>query len=270
MRNYWEIGRILVETQGGSSRAKYGNELIKKWSIEYTKLYGKGYDESNLRNFRRFYLTFINQDPLGLKINWSNIRVLLPIKDNNKRNYYLNLCIERNLSKRQLISEIKSKSYERLLNKPDHIELITSKENCDLTVGMKNPIIIKVDKNKVIKNEKDLEITIISELTFILTQLGKGYTFVGNQYRIHNYYIDILLFNYELNAFVVVELKIRKLKVEDKAQVEMYMKLVDDNIKKPFHNKTNGIIISKEQDGYVVNFVRSDLLIPLTYELINN
>lgn len=132
---------------------------------------------------------------------------------------------------------------------------------------MKNPIIIKVDNNKAIKNEKDLELIILSEIEFILTQLGSGFCFIGSQYKIDKYYIDILLFNYELNSFVVVELKLRKLKVEDKAQTEMYMKLVDENLKKPSQNKTLGVIISKEQDGYVANFVRNNNLIPLTYEI---
>lgn len=93
---------------------------------------------------------------------------------------------------------------------------------------------------------------------------------MGSQYKISNYYIDILLFNIKSNSYIVVELKLRKLKIEDKIQVEMYMKLVDDNLKEVHHNKTMGIIISKEQDEFVVNFVRKDNLVPLIYELTNN
>lgn len=151
----------------------------------------------------------------------------------------------------------------------DNIEIVQNKKGYSVLNDMRNPIIIKVDKNKMINNEKDLELTILSEIEFILTQLGKGFCFIGSQYKINNYYIDILLFNIELNSYVVVELKVRKLKVEDKAQVEMYMKLVDKNIKKSTQNKTIGIIISKEQDKFVANFIKSDKLIPLTYELIN-
>ena len=151
----------------------------------------------------------------------------------------------------------------------DNIEIVQNKKGYSVLNDMRNPIIIKVDKNKMINNEKDLELTILSEIEFILTQLGKGFCFIGSQYKISNYYIDILLFNIELNCYVVVELKTRRLKVEDKAQVEMYMKLVDENIKKATQNKTIGIIISKEQDKFVVNFIKSDKLIPLTYELIN-
>lgn len=124
-------------------------------------------------------------------------------------------------------------------------------------------------KIKKIKNEKDLELTILSEIEFILTQFGKGFTFVGSEYKINNYYIDILLFNIELNSYVVLELKTRKLKPEDKAQVEMYMKLVDENLKKSHHNKTIGVIISKKQDKFIASFVKTNDLIPLTYEVIN-
>ena len=268
LRNYWEIGKLLVEAQGGVDHKIYGNTLIKKWSIEYTKNYGSGYSYANMARFRQFYESFSTFAPLE-RISWTNIKILLPIKDINKRNYYLNLCIEKNLSKRQLEKEIKVNSYERLIDKPKHIELIVPKEKNLITTNMKNPIIIKVDKNKEIRSEKDLELTILSEIEFILTQLGSGYTFVGSQYKINNYYIDILLFNIKMNCYVVVELKLRNLKIEDKAQVEMYMKLVDENLKESYHSKTIGIIISKEQDKFVANFVRSDNLIPLTYEIIN-
>ncbi len=268
LNNYWNIGKLIVEAQGGSSIAKYGNELIKEWSVNLTQNYGKGYNYTNLSRFRQFYLLFPKLAPVA-QLSWTNITILLPIKDENKRNYYINLCIERNLSKRQLLEEIKSSNYERLVNKPKYIELISLKKEYFTFEDIKNPVIIKVDKNQIIKTEKDLELTILSKIEFILTQLGKGFCFIGSQYKISNYYIDILLFNIELNCYVVVELKVRKLKVEDKAQTERYMKFVEENIKKATQNKTIGIIISKEQDKFVINFIKSDKLIPLTYELIN-
>lgn len=174
-------------------------------------------------------MLFPKGGPVG-HLSWTHIVKLLPIKDENKRNYYINLCIEKNLSKRKLAEEIKSNSYERLVNKPENIELIMPKKEYSIFDDIKNPIIIKT--NKEIKNEKDLEITILSEIEFILTQFGKGFCFIRSQYKINNHYIDILLFNFELNCFVVVELKVRALKAEEKAQVEHYMKLIDDNLKK--------------------------------------
>ena len=268
VKTYWEIGKILVEAQGGSSRAKYGNELIKKWSSKLTELYGKGYDATNLRKFRQFYLLFEKCDPLGLTLTWTHYRELLPIKDENQRNFYINLCIKNNLSKRELQQEIKSNSYERLIDKPDKIDIIIPKKY-SITADMRNPIIIKVDKE--IKSEKDLGLSILANLSYFFKQLGEGFTYVGHQYKLveagRNYYIDLLLFNYKLNCFIVVELKLRELKKEDKAQIEFYMNLVDEKIKEIHHNKTIGIIITKESNEFIVNFVRSEEVIPLSYEL---
>lgn len=121
---YWQVGKLIVEAQGGNSRASYGNKLIKSWSEKLVKIYGNSYNADNLRRFRQFYNTFPKYDPVGHKLNWSLIRAILPIKEENKRNYYINLCITRNLSKRELINEIKNNAYERLLDKPEHIEII--------------------------------------------------------------------------------------------------------------------------------------------------
>lgn len=272
LNNYWQIGKLLVEAQGGEARARYGNELIKKWSIEFTKTYGKGYDESNLKRFRKLFIVFPKGATLW-HLSWSQLKILLPIKDESERNYYINLCIENNMSVRELIKEIKSNSYERLINKPKHIEIIKPKDNYSLLGKTKNPIIIEVGKGKKINNEKDLEITILSQLKSFFKELGEGFTFMDNQYKItynnKNYFIDILLFNYKLNCFVVVELKVRELRKEDKAQIEFYMELIDKQIKEPIHNKTIGIIITKEQNKLIVNFIQKENIIPLTYKLEN-
>lgn len=165
LNNYWNIGRLLVEAQGGQEKAKYGDELIKKWSKQYTESYGSGYNYTNLSRFRQFYLEFLILAAVR-QLSWTNIKMLLPIKDTNKRNYYANLIIEHNLSSRKLSQEIKMNSYERLIDKSEKVELIVPKKEYTILEDMKNPIIIKVDKNKEIKNEKDLEITILSEITF--------------------------------------------------------------------------------------------------------
>ena len=134
---------------------------------------------------------------------------------------------------------------------------------------MKNPIIIPIDNE--IKNEHDLELNILANLDFFFKQLGEGFTYVNHQYKINtgknNYFIDILLFNYKLNCFVVVELKLRSLKKEDKAQIEFYMNLIDEQVKEVHHNKTIGIIISKESDKLIVNFIKRENIIPLSYKL---
>ena len=268
VETYWHIGKIIVEAQGGSTRAKYGNELIKKWSIKLTELYGKGYDASNLKRFRQFYLVFRKDGAVRHQLSWTHIRKLLPIKDENKRNYFINLCIKNNLSERELTREIKSNAYERLVDKPDKIDIIVPTKY-SITSDMKNPIIIPVKSE--VASEHDLELNILANLDFFFKQLGNGFLYAGHQYKIsdgkNSYYVDILLFNYKMNAFVVVELKLRSLRKEDKAQMEFYMKLIDEQVKEAYHNKTIGIIISKESDEFIVNFVRQDDIIPLSYEI---
>ncbi len=269
VNTYWNIGKLLVEAQGGEARAKYGNGLIKEWSEKFAKKYGKNYCDRNLRNMRKFYLIFPIWNAMRSKLNWTQIRTILPIKDENKRNYYINICIKNNLSTRELEREIKNNAYERLIDKPEKIEIIGYKEKNNIKNNIMNPIILELWDNQKIESEKDLELIILSQLKNFFSQLGNGFTLVGNQYKLvynnKNYFIDILLFNYKLNSFIVVELKLRELQKEDKGQIEFYMDIVDKEIKEAFHNKTIGIIISKKQDKFIAEFVGSDEIIPLTY-----
>ena len=265
---YWQVGKLIVEAQGEEKHAKYGNELIKKWSAKLTEQYGKGYNYTNLSRFRQFYLTFPILAAARQQLSWTHYKRLLPIKDENKRNYYINLCIQNKLSERELAREIKSNSYERLIDKPEKIDIVTYPKY-SITTNMKNPIIIEADKE--ITSEQDLELSILANLDLFFKQLGEGFLYAGHQYKLSdgnkNYYIDILLFNFKTNSFVVVELKLRPLKKEDKAQMEYYIKLMDENLKLPHHNKTIGIIITKESDKLIANFIKSEEIIPLTYKL---
>lgn len=269
---YWNIGKLIVDAQGGKEKSKYGDKLLKEWSEKLTQEYGKGYDYTNLSRFRQLYLYFPIVGPLGQQLNWTIIRTILPIKDENKRNYYINLCIKNNLSKRELIKEIQSNSYERLEHKPDKVDIIISTNVPAITENFKNPILLNLNGNKV-ENEKDLEKLIYSQLSYVFMQLGNDFTWVGNQYKISdsnkNYYIDMLLYNINYNCYVVVEIKCRSLKKEDKGQTEFYMTLVDKYKKRANNNPTIGIIITREQDKFVANFVKSEKLVPLTYELVN-
>ena len=268
---YWNVGRLIVEAQGGKEKAKYGNSLLKKWAEKLTKEYGKGYDYSNMRRFRKFYLAFPNCAPLELNLTWTLLKVILPLKDVNKKNYYINLCLSNNLSRRELEKEIKSNSYERLENKPDKIDIVVSTSIPSITSNLKNPILLNLN-GKEIKSESDLEKLIYSQLNYVFLQLGSGFMWVGNQYKISDgnkiYFIDMLLYNIKYNCYVVVEIKCRNLKKEDKGQVEFYMNLMDKYVKEPINNPTIGIIITKEQDRLVASFIKSDKLVPLTYELV--
>ena len=256
VNNYFEIGRLLVEAQGGEERAKYGNGLIKEWSAELVRLFGKGYDVSNLKRFRQFYICFKKGGPLGHQLTWTNIKLLLPIKNVNKRNYYINMCIKKNLSKRALEKEIKNNAFERLsLADKENIKLISDKNEV-LTIKdtLKDPVLITINEDLDNVSEEKLAKIIRKELEIFLLELGCGYTYAGKEVRMGESYCDLLFFNYEFNCFVVIELKTRKIKKEDIGQLEYYINYVDENMKKENFNPTIGVLVAKEGNYLVMKY----------------
>jgi predicted nuclease of restriction endonuclease-like (RecB) superfamily len=265
LNTYFNIGKLIVECQGKERRAKYGNELIKKWSKELTELYGKGYDASNLKRMRSLYLTFQKGGPVG-HLSWSHYRYILPIKEESKRNYYINLCIKQNLTKRKLIEKIKNNEYERLEYK-DEIEIIT--DNSELTIKdmIKDPILIKTNKNIDKLSEKALKEFILDKIEEFLLELGVGFLFAGSEVKLGKHRCDLLFFNYELNSFIVIELKIRKLRHTDIGQISYYMNYINKNLKKDYMNDTIGLIICKENNMLVLKYTSDDRIYSSTYKL---
>ena len=271
VNNYFEIGKLLIEAQGGEEHDTYGNKLIKTWSVELTEKFGKGYDASNLRRFRQFYSEFKMCGPLGHILTWTNIRLLLPIKNVNKRNYYINMCIKRNLSKRELEKEIKNNSFERLsLADKENIKLISNKNEV-LTIKdtLKDPVLITINEDLDNVSEEKLAKIIRKELEIFLLELGCGYTYAGKEVRMGESYCDLLFFNYEFNCFVVIELKTRKIKKEDIGQLEYYVNYVDENMKKESFNPTIGVLVAKEGNYLVMKYCTNKNIYKTTYKIIN-
>ena len=271
VNNYFEIGKLLIEAQGGEEHDTYGNKLIKTWSVELTEKFGKGYDASNLRRFRQFYSEFKMCGPLGHILTWTNIRLLLPIKNENKRNYYINMCIKRNLSKRELEKEIKNNAFERLsLADKENIKLISDKNEV-LTIKdtLKDPVLIPINEDLDNVSEEKLAKIIRKELEIFLLELGCGYTYVGKEVRMGESYCDLLFFNYEFNCFVVIELKTRKIKKEDIGQLEYYINYVDENMKKESFNPTIGVLVAKEGNYLVMKYCTNKNIYKTTYKIIN-
>ena len=266
LNTYFEIGRLLVLAQGGEKRAKYGNGLIKEWSKELTSLYGKGYDISNLKRMRQFYLIFQKGGAVPHQLTWTNLSIILPIKEESKRNYYINLCTKQNLSSRQLKEKIKNKEYERLEYK-DNIELITDNKCISIKDMIKNPILIKTNDRLDKLSEKALKEFILEKIEDFLLELGYGFTFVGSEYKLGNHKCDLLFFNTELTCYVVIELKIRMIKSIDYGQIKYYMNYIDRNIKKDYMNKTIGIILCKEDNNIVVKYCTDDRVLFTTYKI---
>ena len=225
---------------------------------------------------RKLYLIFQNVGPpaqqlikggaVPHQLTWTNLSIILPIKEESKRNYYINLCIKQNLSKRQLKEKIKNKEYERL-EYNDDIEIITDDKSISIKDMIKNPILIKTNEKTDKLSEKALKQFILEKIEDFLLELGYGFLFGGSEYKLGKYKCDLLFFNTELNCYLVIELKIRKLKPIDIGQIKYYMNYIETNIKKDYMNKTIGIILCKEDDEIVVKYVTDERILFTTYEL---
>ena len=273
---YWNIGKLIVEAQGGEKRAKYGDNLISEWGKKLSEKYGKNYGVRTLQRMRQLFLLFPKASTLWTKLNWSHYKLILPIKNENERNYYINLVILNNLSVRELRREIKNKAFDRLsYADKEHIEIISNTNNTPLSIKdmIKDPIILKADKNIDKIDELAIHKYIISLLEDKFLELGTGFTLAGHEYKIHidnkTYKIDLLFFNYLINAFVVVEVKTRELQHYDISQLEFYVKFVDKNIKRDNHNKTIGLLIVKKKNKFVIEYTTSNDILVTTYALDN-
>ena len=258
LSTYHEVGKLLIEAQGGEERAKYGDGLIKEYSEKLTKDLGKKYSITSLKYMRMFYLFVEKSQPPADQLTWSHYCELLPLKDINEINYYIKITSEQCLSKRKLRERIKNKEYQRL---DDNTKLkLINKEEVNVNDFIKNPIIIKdrlgIDKENI--SEKILQRLIIEDIEGFMKELGDGFCFIGSEYKIkigstYNY-IDLLLFNIKFNCYVVIELKVCELKKEHIGQIEVYMNYIDKHIKSINQDKTIGIIISRRDNHYYIEY----------------
>lgn len=204
------------------------------------------------------------------ELTWTNICLLLSIKDINKRNYYINMCIKKNLSKRELQQEIKSNAFERLsLADKNNIKLVTKEEDIDFTDTFKNPFIIYANVDEENMDEKTLKQILLEKIEKIVLELGVGFSFIGSEVRLGNHRCDLLFFNIEHNCYVVIELKTRKLEHVDIGQIKYYVEYINKNIKKERHNNTIGIIMTKYNDYYVMEYCTDKNIYETTYKIIN-
>ena len=195
---------------------------------------------------------------------------ILPIENINEINYYIDISIKQNLSYRELRNKVKNKEYERLPEETKN--KLNNKEETKVEDLIKNPIIIRNSNNYEIISEKVLQKLILEDIETFMKELGNSFSFIGSEYPIklgdrYNY-IDLLLFNYEYNCFVVVELKVTELKKEHIGQIQVYMNYIDNNLRKINQDKTIGIIICKQDNEYVIKYCSDDRIIARVYELV--
>ncbi len=204
------------------------------------------------------------------QLSWSHYCELLPVNSIDKINYYIKITEEQNLSVRELRTKIKNNEYERLDESTK--KKLKEKEKLKVPDLVKNPIQIKNTSGNNEISEKILQKLILEDIPSFLKELGNGFSFIDSEYKIkigdrYNY-IDLLLFNYEFNYFVVAELKVIELKKEHIGQIEVYMNYIDKNIKSINQNKTIGIIICKKENNYIIEYCSDDRILAREYELI--
>ena len=264
LTTYYNVGKLLSE-----AGKHYGEGIIKEYSKKLSKELNKNYSVSTLRYMRQFYESGIHQTVSG-ELTWSHYIELLPLTNSGEIIYYSDLIIKNNLSVRELRKRIKNKEYERL---DEHTKLkLIKDEKLEVQDTIKNPIIIKSNANYEVISEKVLQKMILEDIPAFLKELGNSFCFISNEYPIKigcNYnYIDLLLYNYEFNCFVVVELKVTKLKKEHIGQIEVYMNYIDKNLRKQMQDKTIGIILCKKDNKFIMEYCSDERIKVREYELL--
>ena len=265
---YWNIGRVIVEKQGGSNKAEYGTALIKNLSKKMTKEFGKGFTVANLKNMRQFYLIFQKSYALRSELTWTHYRLLMRVENENARNFYIEECIKSNWSTRQLERQITTLFYERLLSSKDKEKV--SKEIYKLEPQIKkaediirDPYVLEflgLPENTSFL-EKNLEQALIDHLQKFLLELGRGFSFVARQKRItfdgRHFYIDLVFYNYLLKCFVLIDLKVGDLTHQDLGQMQMYVHYFEEEMMNEGDNPPIGIVLCADKSDSIVKYTLS-------------
>lgn len=262
---YWTIGHLIVENieerQVGSG---YGKKQIENLSHSLTREFGKGFDERNLRNMRRFYVVFPNWNAVRTELSWTHYRILIRIKDPKAREWYLLESIEQNWSTRMLDRQVQVLYYERLLSSQNkevvkQEAVYVAKEGPKVRSFLRDPYVLdflQLPSERLL--ERDLEQGLIDNLQKFLLELGKGFAFVARQQRVstedQDYYIDLVFYHYKLNCFLLIDLKLGKLTHQDVGQMDSYVRIYDEKHRAEGDQPTIGLILCSQKSEAVVKY----------------
>jgi predicted nuclease of restriction endonuclease-like (RecB) superfamily len=259
---YWRIGqRIVEEEQGGSARADYGSHLIRNLARVLGEEFGKGISVANLWNFRQFYLTFPDAGKLYAlrsQLSWTHWRLVMRVENPVVRAYYIEETARQQWSSRALERAIQTRSFDRLLQAPQQPASAATLSPNPLEL-LKDPYILEfLDLADRDHGERQLEEALVARLRDFLMELGKGFAFVGRQFRVStetsHFYIDLVFYNYLLKCFVLIDLKTQKLAHADIGQMDMYVRMFDDLKRGLDDNPTLGIILCADEDETLVRY----------------
>lgn len=270
---YWNIGRVIIEhEQDNSERAEYGKQTLKQLSRVLTKEFGKGFSRSNLQNMRAFYLAYPNCQTLSGKLSWSHYCELLIISDPDRRSFYEKECERSGWSVREMKRQIATSLFERLLlsdgkaNKEKVYELATKGQELAVPEDIvKDPYVFEflgIPESKPVL-ESDLEKALVRQIEDFMLELGRGFMFVGTQQRVTlnntHYYVDMVFYNKELHAYVLIELKTVKLMPEAVGQLNMYLNYYAAEVNEPGDNPPIGIILCTDKDNVSAEYALGGL-----------
>jgi len=263
---YWHIGRLIVEQeQQGQERAEYGRRQLKRLSERLQGEFGKGFDVTNLRNMRRFYQAFPIRETVSLELSWSHYSLLARIESPPARDWYMREAAQQSWSVRALERQIGVLYYERLLASKDKVAVeqeAQQKTEALLespTAYLRDPYILDfLNLQDKTWQESDLEQAIITNLQQFLLELGKGFAFVERQQRIRtddgDYFIDLVFYNFHLKCFLLIDLKMHKLTHQDVGQMDMYVRMYEEQKRRADDNPTIGLILCSERNNTVARY----------------
>lgn len=261
---YWNIGKVIVEKQGGKETAEYGSRLLESLSEKMKQDFGKGFTVANLKNMRQFYLTFPIRYALRSELSWTHYRLLMRVENEKARAFYLEEAVKSNWSTRQLERQINSFFYERILSSQN--KKAVSEEIQKLEPGktpediIKDPFVLEFLglKENTDFYESELEQALITHLQKFLLELGRGFSFVGRQQRISfdgkHFRIDLVFYNYILKCFVLIDLKVGELTHQDIGQMQMYVHYYERELMNEGDNPPIGIILCADKNDLVVKY----------------
>jgi predicted nuclease of restriction endonuclease-like (RecB) superfamily len=266
VQTYWHIGRLIVEDeQKGQERAGYGVQQLENLAKALQVEFGKGFDITNLRNMRRFYLAYPIRDALRLELGWTHYRTLIRIENLKARNWYAEECIANNWSARALERQISTLYYERLLSSKDKSPVINeaveklSTLQTNIKDYLRDPYILDfLNLPTASTLESNLEQGLIDNLQQFLLELGRGFAFVSRQQRIsvedQDFYLDLVFYNFKLKCFLLIDLKLGKLTHQDVGQMDTYVRIYDQHYKSNDDNPTIGLILCSEKSAAVAKY----------------
>lgn len=262
---YFEVGRLIVEDeQHGKVRAGYGEETLTALSEKLITEFGRGFSVRNLRNMRTFYMSFKNRQTLSAKLSWSHYTLLMRLENESAREFYLKEAEVENWSVRELDRQINSLLFERLALSKDKMQVKALGEQGQILESprdlIKDPYVLEFLglQEQAAYTEKELETALIDNLQSFLLELGKGFTFVARQKRItldaEHFYVDLVFYNRLIRSFVLIDLKIGKLKHQDLGQMQMYVNYFDREVRTKDEERTIGIILCHDKKETIARY----------------